>query len=105
MTKIPEFYMPTGTRTDWPETARWAACKEYRLTDTVSLYELFGMSDDGYAVTWFNNWNWYDEHGDPLEPKRIAPDNPPSEQESILAATIDDARAAAKMIRRRYGLA
>ena len=103
MTAIPEFYMLTSVRAGWPESVRWLACEEYDLTETVSLYELIGMDDGGYAVTWANNW--YDGDGDRIEPRRIAPDASLEEQESILNAAVADARASAEALRRRYGVA
>ena len=98
MTAIPEFYMLTAVRVGWPENINWLACKEYDLTETVSLYELLGLDADGYAVTWANNW--YDGEGDRIEPRRIAPDASVAEQESILNEAMDDARASAEALRR-----
>ena len=103
MTAIPEFYMLTAARVGWPENINWLACNEYDLTETVSLYELIGLDADGYAVTWANNW--YDGDGNRLEPRRIAPDASVAEQESILNEAMDDARASAEALRRRYGVA
>ena len=103
MTATPEFYMLDGTLDSWPENYQWVACKEYDLTETVSLYELFGMDADGYAIQWANNW--YDENGDRIEPRRIREDAPLSEQNVILNEAMDDARESTDAIRRRYGVA
>ena len=100
MTATPEFYMLTAVRVGWPENINWIACLEYDLTETVSLYELFGMDADGYAVTWANNW-----HDVLFRERRIAPDASVAEQESILNEAMDDARASAEALRRRYGVA
>lgn len=103
MTAIPEFYPLTGALAGWPENYQWLACKEYDLTETVSLYELFGLDAGGYAVEWANNW--YDGDGDRIEPRRIAPDAPLSEQNVILNEAMDDARESTDALRRRYGVA
>lgn len=103
MTAIPEFYPLPDIRNGWPKNYQWTACTEYDLTETVSLYELLGLDADGYAVEWSSNW--YDEEGDRIEPRRIAPDASVAEQDSILNEAMDDARASAEALRRRYGVA
>lgn len=103
MAAIPEFYMLSNIRPEWPKNVNWIACQEYDLTETASLYELIGMDADGYAVTWANNW--YDGDGNRLEPRRIREDASVAEQESILNEAMDDARESADALRRRYGVA